>query len=148
MVALAKLDAQSPGDLSGGHVVAGSGVLENSSEPVQVGEVAGLPLKLQAAAWVRADLVFVPYEDDTDDESQVSKDYTLKNFMQIFKASSEKRDALLARKGPLVVKVPSFATAVDVLLSLGGECSCSFEDAVRRTDSYKATMNIHPVPGE
>ncbi|OLT35454.1 hypothetical protein BJF79_32365 [Actinomadura sp. CNU-125] len=57
VLALARLDALTPGDLAGGRRIAGTGAISSDGTVTTVGEI---PQKVRAAAKARADVFFVP----------------------------------------------------------------------------------------
>lgn len=128
MLAIAFLDSQTPGDLSGGLTVSGTGVLEGKPNEVgRVSPIAGLEYKMQGAAWVKSDLVLVPYEGDTADTTPLASRYMMWDAFEFLALSASERQALLDKPGPLVIRVPTFVIAVQVLLSLGGACECNID---------------------
>jgi PDZ domain-containing protein len=109
VAALLYVDRVTPGDLSGGLLIAASGAIDPSGI---VGRVASLPWKLDAAARARASTVLVPT------------------------ANADDLDGLPARTGPsaldvgpLVLTVASLSDAVAVLCRGGSAAACSVAGA-------------------
>lgn len=123
--ALALLDSVTPGDLSGGLTVSATGVLTaRGFNDAYIDPIRGLEFKLDAAEWVNADVIFVPFEGDTVPGTSLNSEYSIISSFDFEKLNGQEKKATLEAPGPLVLRVPTFSAAVRTLLDLGGACSC------------------------
>ena len=120
---LAFLDSQTVGDLTNGRVIAGTGGLDDSFG-YDVNSVVGVKQKLKAAEWVDADIVLVPYQRDTKMDGVLANKYNMWDADDVIALSEEEKMLQIEKAGPWVIRVDTFAEAIDLLVSLGGACSC------------------------